>query len=109
MTTVRDLANDVDELLARKKRIEDGTEIGTRIVMAGFMDEPGPYQGPTKVLVAEEKSGREWIDKYAALGMVQLKLYSSSRSWSLPSPRRRTSRACGCPGISRRVSPPAMR
>src|SRR5256885_12953577 len=45
--------------------------------MAGFMDGPGPYQGPTKVLVADEKSGREWIDKYAALGMVQLKLYSS--------------------------------
>ena len=77
VTTVRDLANDVDELVARKKRIEEGTEIGTRIVMAGFMDGPGPYQGPTKVLVADEKSGREWIDKYAALGMVQLKLYSS--------------------------------
>src|SRR5205823_927478 len=74
---VRDLANDIDELLARKKRIEDGTEIGTRIVMAGFIDGPGPYQGPTKVLVADEKSGREWIDKYAALGMVQIKLYSS--------------------------------
>jgi len=41
------------------------------------MDGPGPYQGPTKVLVADEKSGREWIDKYAALGMVQIKLYSS--------------------------------
>jgi imidazolonepropionase-like amidohydrolase len=77
VTTVRDLANDTDELLARKKRIEEGTEIGTRIVMAGFMDGPGPYQGPTKVLVADEKTGREWIDKYAALGMVQLKLYSS--------------------------------
>jgi imidazolonepropionase-like amidohydrolase len=77
VTTVRDLANDTDELLARKKRIEDGTEIGTRIVMAGFMDGPGPYQGPTKVLVADEKAGRDWVDKYAALGMVQLKLYSS--------------------------------
>jgi len=77
VTTVRDLANDVDELLARKKRIEEGTEIGTRIVMAGFMDGPGPYQGPTKVLVSDEKSGREWIDKYAALGMMQIKLYSS--------------------------------
>ncbi len=77
VTTVRDLANDIDELLARKKRIEEGTELGTRIVMAGFMDGPGPYQGPTKVLVGDEKSGREWIDKYAALGMVQLKLYSS--------------------------------
>ncbi len=77
VTTVRDLANDTDELLARRKRIDDGEEIGTRIVMAGFMDGPGPYQGPTKVLVADEKTGREWVDKYAALGMVQIKLYSS--------------------------------
>lgn len=77
VTTVRDLANDVDDLLARKKRIEEGTEIGTRIVMAGFIDGPGPYQGPTKVLVADEKAGREWVGKYAALGMVQIKLYSS--------------------------------
>jgi imidazolonepropionase-like amidohydrolase len=77
VTTVRDLANDIDELLERKKRIEDGAEIGTRIVMAGFMDGSGPYQGPTKVLVDDEKTGREWVDKYASLGMVQLKLYSS--------------------------------
>ncbi len=77
VTSVRDLANDTDELLARRKRIEAGTELGTRIVMAGFIDGPGPYQGPTKVLVADEKAGREWVDKYAALGMVQIKLYSS--------------------------------
>ena len=77
VTTVRDLANDTDELMARKKRIEEGSEIGTRIVMAGFMDGPGPYQGPTKVLVADEKAGREWVDKYAGLGMLQIKLYSS--------------------------------
>ena len=77
VTTVRNLANDTDELLARRKRIEEGTELGTRIVMAGFMDGSGPYQGPTKVLVDDEKTGREWVDKYAALGMVQIKLYSS--------------------------------
>jgi imidazolonepropionase-like amidohydrolase len=77
VTSVRDLANDTDELLARRRRIEEGTELGTRIVMAGFIDGPGPYQGPTKVLVSDEKAGREWVDKYAALGMVQIKLYSS--------------------------------
>ena len=77
VTTVRDLANDVDELIARKKRIEEGTELGTRILMAGFMDGSGPYQGPTKVLVDDEKTGIEWIDKYASLGMLQIKLYSS--------------------------------
>jgi imidazolonepropionase-like amidohydrolase len=77
VTTVRDLANDIDDLLARKKRIEKGTEVGTRIVTAGFMDGPGPYQGPTKVLVSTAEQGRAWVDKYASLGYVQIKLYSS--------------------------------
>jgi imidazolonepropionase-like amidohydrolase len=77
VTSVRDLANDTDELLARKKRIESGEELGTRIVMAGFMDGPGPYQGPTKILISTEKEGRDQVDKYAALGCVQVKLYSS--------------------------------
>ena len=77
VTTVRDLANDIDDLRARKKRIEDGAELGTRIVMAGFMDGPGPYQGPTKVLVSTPEEGRAWVDKYAGLGYVQIKLYSS--------------------------------
>jgi imidazolonepropionase-like amidohydrolase len=77
VTTVRDLANDIDDLLARKKRIEEGSELGTRIVMAGFMDGPGPYQGPTKVLVSTAEEGRAWVDKYAGLGYVQIKLYSS--------------------------------
>jgi imidazolonepropionase-like amidohydrolase len=29
------------------------------------------------VLVANEKEGREWVDKYASMGYVQIKLYSS--------------------------------
>jgi imidazolonepropionase-like amidohydrolase len=77
VTTVRDLANDIDDLNARRSRIESGDELGTRIVMAGFIDGPGPYQGPTKVLVSDEKEGRAWVDKYASLGYVQIKLYSS--------------------------------
>ena len=77
VTTVRDLANDIDELNARRKRIESGEEVGTRIVMAGFIDGRGPYQGPTKVLVSTEKEAREWVAKYASLGYVQIKLYSS--------------------------------
>ena len=58
VTTVRDLANDTDELEARRARIDAGEEIGTRIVAAGFMDGPGPYQGPTKVLVSTEAEVR---------------------------------------------------
>jgi amidohydrolase family protein len=84
VTTVRDLANDIDTLLARRKRIEEGQEIGTRIVLAGVIDGPGPYQGPTKVLVASEDEARAAVDNYAHLGYVQIKIYSSVKPDLVP-------------------------
>ena len=84
VTTVRDLANDVDELLARRKRIENGEEIGTRIVMAGFLDGPGPFQGPTKALVSTPDEVRTWVKKYHDLGYVQIKVYSSIKPELVP-------------------------
>ena len=77
VTTVRDLANDIDSLLARRKRIEEGKEIGTRIILAGVIDGRGPYQGPTKVLVSTQDEARAAVDNYARLGYVQIKIYSS--------------------------------
>jgi imidazolonepropionase-like amidohydrolase len=84
VTTVRDLANDTDTLLARRQRIADGTEIGTRIVLAGIIDGPGPYQGPTKVLVATEAEARAAVDNYKRLGYVQIKIYSSVKPELVP-------------------------
>lgn len=84
VTTVRDLANDTDELLARRKRIQDGTELGTRIILAGFIDGPGPYQGPTKVLAATEAEARAAVDNYVKLGYVQIKIYSSVKPELVP-------------------------
>ena len=84
VTTVRDLANDTDELLARRNRIQDGTEIGTRIILAGFIDGPGPYQGPTKVLAATEAEARAAVDNYVKLGYVQIKIYSSVKPEIVP-------------------------
>jgi imidazolonepropionase-like amidohydrolase len=84
ITTVRDLGNDIDTLLARRKRIEEGQEIGTRIVLAGIIDGPGPYQGPTKVLVSTEDEVRAAVDNYARLGYVQIKIYSSVKPELVP-------------------------
>src|SRR5215467_1472865 len=84
VTTVRDLANDNDELAARIARIEKGEEIGTRVVRAGFMDGPGPYQGPTKVLVATPEEALRWVDWYADHGFVQIKMYSSIKPELVP-------------------------
>jgi imidazolonepropionase-like amidohydrolase len=77
ITSVRDLANDIDQLMDMRRRWASGEGIGPRVLMAGFMDGPGPYAGPTKVLVSTEKEALDWVDRYAKLGYVQIKLYSS--------------------------------
>lgn len=84
VTTVRDLANDTDSLLARRQRIAEGKEIGTRIVLAGIIDGRGPYQGPTKVLVSTEAEARAAVDNYKRLGYVQIKIYSSVKPELVP-------------------------
>jgi imidazolonepropionase-like amidohydrolase len=77
VTTVRDLANDIDETQVRMKRFAEGTLIGPRVIAAGFMDGPGPFAGPTKVLVSTPDSARAWVNRYADLGYEQIKVYSS--------------------------------
>jgi imidazolonepropionase-like amidohydrolase len=77
VTTVRDLANDIDETQLRKKRFAEGSLIGPRMITAGFMDGPGPFAGPTKVLVSTSDSARAWVNRYADLGYEQIKVYSS--------------------------------
>jgi imidazolonepropionase-like amidohydrolase len=84
VTSIRDLANDIDGLAQMRRRFDDGTEIGPRVVMAGFIDGRGPYQGPTKVFADTEEEARTAIDNYARLGYVQIKVYSSLKPELLP-------------------------
>ena len=84
VTSVRDMGNDTEALLALKGRIEANEEIGPRILMAGFMDGRGPYAGPTKVFVDTEEEARAAIDNYARLGYSQIKIYSSIKPELVP-------------------------
>ena len=77
VTTVRDLANDADELAARAKRFDGGALLGPRVLKAGFMDGPGPFAGPTKVLVSTRDGARAAVEAYADRGYEQIKVYSS--------------------------------
>jgi len=77
VTTVRDMANDTDFLLDFRRRIDAGEAIGPRILLAGFIDGPGPYAGPSKVLVATKEEALKAVDRYKELGYEQVKLYSS--------------------------------
>ncbi|HEY0686501.1 MAG TPA: amidohydrolase family protein [Steroidobacter sp.] len=84
VTTVRDLAGDTDALLAMKGRVEAGEEIGPRIFMSGILDGPGPFAGPTKVLVDTEDEVRDAVDNYARLGYQGVKIYSSIKPELVP-------------------------
>ncbi|HZU44969.1 MAG TPA: amidohydrolase family protein, partial [Terriglobales bacterium] len=77
VTTVRDLANDIDKLMAMRKSFDSGEAIGPRVIMAGFIDGPGPYQGPTKILASTPEQARQFVDRYKMLGYEQIKIYSS--------------------------------
>ena len=84
VTSVRDLANDIEGLQVRRRKWDAGEAVGPRIVMAGFMDGPGPFAGPTRVLVDNPDSARAWVDRYADLGYEQIKLYSSLKPELVP-------------------------
>jgi len=84
ITTARDMANSIDELAKLKKHIEQGEQIGPRIILAGFIDGPGPFEGPVKVLAATPEEARERVDHYADLGYVQIKIYSSVKPELVP-------------------------
>jgi cytosine/adenosine deaminase-related metal-dependent hydrolase len=84
VTTVRDLANSIEELGKLRQQIQDGTQIGPRVVLAGFIDGPGPFEGPVKVLAATPEEARQRVDRYADLGYVQIKIYSSVKPELVP-------------------------
>lgn len=84
VTTVRDLGNSIEELTKLRDQIADGAQIGPRVVPAGFIDGPGPFEGPVKVLAATPEEARQRVDHYADLGYVQIKIYSSVKPELVP-------------------------
>jgi hypothetical protein len=84
VTSVRDMANDIDHLNDLRVKFDHGTLIGPRIVMAGFIDGRGPYQGPTKVFGDTREEALADIERYKSLGYEQIKVYSSLKPELVP-------------------------
>lgn len=72
VTTVRDLSNGTDDLLARRNRFDHGTLLGPRVIMAGIIDGAGALAGPTPVLVATRDAARAAVDGYADRGYEEV-------------------------------------
>ncbi len=76
ITTVRDLAADVDVVVSQRARADAGTILSPRLVLAGFIEGPGAWAGPSSAIAATADEALEWIARYDSLGYVQIKLYN---------------------------------
>ena len=77
VTTIRDMGNDVDELKHLQDQWDSATTIGPRVWKAGFIDGHGPFQAPTGLYADTAEEAKTAVNRYADLGYVQIKLYSS--------------------------------
>jgi hypothetical protein len=84
VTTVRDMANDVEHLQELVPKFDSGALIGPRVLRAGFIDGRGPYQGPTKVFADTPEEAKSDVERYRSLGYVQIKVYSSLKPELVP-------------------------
>ena len=51
VTTMRDLAADIDMAVGYRDRVNAGKIVGPRAILAGFIEGPGAWAGPSEVLV----------------------------------------------------------
>jgi imidazolonepropionase-like amidohydrolase len=76
ITTVRDLASDLDVAVSERDRAQAGRIATPRQVLAGFMEGPLKWAGPTEVIVRTEDEARSWVAKYDSMGYKQIKIYN---------------------------------
>jgi cytosine/adenosine deaminase-related metal-dependent hydrolase len=84
ITSVRDLGNDSDTVMGLQRKFDSGAAIGPRVVLAGLVDGPGPFQGPTNILAGNEEEARKAVDFFADRKYEGLKIYSSVKPELVP-------------------------
>ncbi len=76
VTTIRDLAADLDVAVSQRDRAAAGTIVAPRVILGGFIEGPGRWAGPSEVIVRTEDEARTWVARYDSLGYRQIKLYN---------------------------------
>ncbi len=84
VTTVRDMGNDIDELRHLQDQWQSGAAIGPRVWKAGFIDGHSPFQAPTGLYADNAAEAEAAVNRYADLGYIQIKLYSSLKPELVP-------------------------
>jgi Amidohydrolase family len=76
LTTVRDLAADLDVAVSQRDREAAGKLASPRVLLGGFIEGPLSWAGPSEALARDEAEARAWVQRYAANGYKQIKLYN---------------------------------
>lgn len=77
VTTVRDMGNDIADLQHLQDQWQSGSAIGPRLWKSGFIDGHSPFQAPTGLYADTQAEADAAVNRYADLGYIQIKLYSS--------------------------------
>lgn len=77
ITSIRDPGNRPEELMARKRRIEEGKLLGPRIVPSLLIDGPGERSAQAAVVVKTEAEAIAAVKRAKADGYFGIKLYGS--------------------------------
>ncbi len=76
ITTARDMASDIDVATSQRDRADRGLIAAPHTILAGFMEGPGTWAGPTAVIVRTEDEARRWVAAYDSMGYEQIKIYN---------------------------------
>jgi len=84
VTGVRDMGNDIDQLQRLQDQWQRGTTIGPRVWKSGFIDGHSEFQAPTGLYADNAADAAAAVNRYADLGYIQIKLYSSLKPELVP-------------------------
>jgi hypothetical protein len=76
ITTIRDLAADTDVGVAIRDQANAGKILSPRTILAGFIEGPGAWAGPSDAIARNEAEARALVAMYDSLGYRQIKLYN---------------------------------
>jgi imidazolonepropionase-like amidohydrolase len=77
VTSVRDMGNDIETLMHLQAQWDSGAAIGPRVWKAGLIDGHDQFQAPTGLYADTVEEAQAAVNRYADLGYVQIKIYSS--------------------------------
>ena len=84
VTSVRDMGNDIAELKHLQDQWDSGAAVGPRMWKAGIIDGRGPFQAPAGLYADTVEEAQAEVNRYADLGFVQIKVYSSLKPELFP-------------------------